>query len=285
MEGDDRLAGAGRTGHAGGAAVIALDRLALRRMQEDGPFLPRVVQGTRQFVAIVDEAEAALRIRMGKGIGALGCGRSGRRGDAGRQVQQRLGGLLGQVVRQVEQRSVGGGAHVRQPFGRHTVAEQRGVGDTGEQWRARWGRLLHLDIAGDDDLLDALTHLHQLGSAGRGMDLQLAPLGPFVGLVVMIDIAEQHAARRLVDDQADIAADAHGPEVLVLGAVELVKAHAGAGRIELKVEGGGLDRLLLVAAEAGEAVGKGISDTEVHNTGSYLYIAASSCSVVMLENS
>ena len=121
---------------------------------------------------------------------------------------------------------------------------------------------LHVDR--DDDLLHRLADLDQLRRAGLGMRLQLAPLGPVVGLVVMIDVAEQQAASRLVDDQPDVAADPHRPEVLVLRLVELVEAHAGIGRVELQVEGRRLDGLLLVAGQAGEAVGEGVGDAEFH---------------------
>ena len=65
-------------------------------------------------------------------------------------------------------------------------------------------------------------------------------------------------------DQADVAADAHRPEVLVPRVIQLVEAQSGIGRIDLKVERRGLDRLLLVARQAGEAVGEGVGDAEVH---------------------
>jgi hypothetical protein len=48
----------------------------------------------------------------------------------------------------------------------------------------------------------------------------------------------------------------HRPEIFVSDLSELVEAHAGLGRIELQVEGRGLDGLLLVAGQAREAVGE-----------------------------
>src|SRR3989304_3099572 len=68
-------------------------------------------------------------------------------------------------------------------------------------------------------------YLNQLGGARPRMRLQLAALGPVVGFVVMIHIAKQQAALCLVDDQADIAADAHRPEVLVPRLLKFVQAH------------------------------------------------------------
>jgi len=53
-------------------------------------------------------------------------------------------------------------------------------------------------------------------------------------------------------------------EVLVPRLVQLVQAHARIGRVQLEVEGGGLDGLLLLASQLGEAVGEGIGDAEIH---------------------
>lgn len=43
-----------------------------------------------------------------------------------------------------------------------------------------------------------------------------------------------------------------------------MKTHAGIGRVDLQIEGGGLGGFLLVAGESGEAVGEGVGDAEVH---------------------
>src|SRR6266542_6023477 len=47
-------------------------------------------------------------------------------------------------------------------------------------------------------------------------------------------------------------------DLLTLAFTKLVEAHRGIGRIELQVEGGGLDRLLLVAGEPREAAREGV---------------------------
>ncbi len=72
MQRDDGFAGARRTGDARRAAVVALDQLALRRMQKDGPLLPGIIEGARKFFDIRHHAEAALRIGMIEGICADG---------------------------------------------------------------------------------------------------------------------------------------------------------------------------------------------------------------------
>ena len=50
--------------------------------------------------------------------------------------------------------------------------------------------------------------------------------------------------------QIGIIAHPHRPEIVVLRLVELVKAHAGVGRVDLQVERRRLDRLLLLAGQA-----------------------------------
>ena len=96
------------------------------------------------------------------------------------------------------------------------------------------------------------------------MGFELAPFRPVIGILMMTDITDQQAARRLVHDQADIAADAHGGKIGILGAVEFVKAHAGAGRVDLQVEDRGLDRFLFLVAQLGQAVDKGICNAKFH---------------------
>lgn len=62
--------------------------------------------------------------------------------------------------------------------------------------------------------------------------------------------------------QIGIIAHPHRPEIVVLRLVELVKAHAGVGRVDLQVERRRLDRLLLLARQARQAIGEGVGDAE-----------------------
>ncbi len=96
------------------------------------------------------------------------------------------------------------------------------------------------------------------------MRLQSAPFRLVIRLVVVADIAEQQGTLRLMNYQPDVAAHPNRPEVLVLGLLELVEAHAGIGRIELQVERRCLDGLLLVPCQSGEAVSEGIGDAKFH---------------------
>ena len=96
-----------------------------------------------------------------------------------------------------------------------------------------------------DDFPDGLADLDELRGAGLRMRLELPSLGPAVGTIMMIDVAQQWPARRAMDDDADVSVDANGPEVLVFGFVEAMEAVAGVSRVHLEIEGGGLDGLLL----------------------------------------
>jgi hypothetical protein len=72
-------------------------------------------------------------------------------------------------------------------------------------------------------------------------------------------------------DQPDIGIDPHRPEILILGAVELVEGESRCGRIHLQVEGGGFHRLLLLGRQPRQAVGERVGDAEFHG-GSWSYI-------------
>jgi hypothetical protein len=65
------------------------------------------------------------------------------------------------------------------------------------------------------------------------MRLEFAPLRPIIGIIVVANVAEQKTRFALVNDQPDVAARAHRPEVLILRLVELVEAHARIRRVEL----------------------------------------------------
>lgn len=77
----------------------------------------------------------------------------------------------------------------------------------------------------------------------------------------MVDDLDGDAAGR---DQANVQAYPYRPEILVTGLIQLVKAHARIRRVHLLVEDRGLDRLLLVAGQAGKAAGEGFGDAEIY---------------------
>ena len=120
---------------------------------------------------------------------------------AGRQLEQRLGGLRRaggrpgpaacprrRRARRRATRRARRSRAVRRPA---ASAKSSGFGEVAT---AAAARRLHVDR--DHDLLDRLADLDELRGAGLRMRLELAPLGPGVGLVVVVDVAEQQAARR-----------------------------------------------------------------------------------------
>jgi hypothetical protein len=158
--------------------------------------------------------------------------------------------------------------HVIQPLGGNTVAEQFIIRLAGEQpgLRRRGSqRQFRLHVNRDDHFLDRLADFHELRRAGLWMRLQLAPLRPVVGLVVVVHVAKEQASLRLVDDQPDVAAGANGPEPLVLRLVELVKSQAGTRWVRLQVEGRCLHGLLLVSAQTREAFGESVGYSKIHS--------------------
>ena len=273
MQSHHGLPGAGRTRNAGGPGVVAADRLALRRMQEDRPLLPGELERSLQLLDVRDGAEASLGVGMLESLWSddlRGHGHLNRDAGASRRLpshcetQQSLGRLAGKVVRKVKDAVLGGRPHVVEPFNGNAVFKKALGRDLGEEHRLGRSRPLLLHVDGDDDLLDGLADLHQLGSAGLRMRLQPAPLGPLIGPVVVIDVAEQQAAVGPMDDEPDVAAHPHRPEVPVPRPVELVKLKPRTRRIDLKIERRRLRSLLLVGGEAAEAVGERVGDSEVH---------------------
>ena len=133
------------------------------------------------------------------------------------ELPERFGSLGRKVVRKLQQCVLlHDGTDIREPLVRHAVAKQLAAEEVGEERKSRGSRPFLVHVARDDDLLDELPHFDELGRAGPRVDIQAAALSPCVGRIVMPDVTEQEAGVCLVDDQADIAADAHGPEVLVL---------------------------------------------------------------------
>lgn len=158
---------------------------------------------------------------------------------SGRQLQQRLGGLRREVVGQRKHRVLGGLLHVDEPLGRHAVGEKLDLGQVREQRLLRNRRLDLRYVGRDHDLLHPLADLDELRRPRGRVGLQLPTLGPGVGPVVVVHVAEQQALRRPMHDQPKVTTDPHRPEPMILGFGELVEAHSGTRRIELQVEGRG----------------------------------------------
>jgi hypothetical protein len=170
---DDRLAGAGRARDARRAGVVAIDHAALRRVQKDRPFVPRVFEGAFQLLDIGQDTEAALRVGVAERIGLDRRRRWNLRRSAGRQVQQRLARFLRQVIGEVEQGVLGRAAHFTDSFGRHPIGEEHSIRDIGKERRLRHLGRRRGGWAWRGDFFDSFSYLDELRRTGGRMPLDL----------------------------------------------------------------------------------------------------------------
>src|SRR5579863_5676 len=269
MQRDDGFPGTGRTRHPSWTAVIALDQSTLRWMEENRPFVPGVIERALQLLYVGHHAEAALGVGMRERIGANGYGLRDFWCDARRQIQERLGSLARQVIRQFQQRILIGEADIRQPFGGDAIPQQLVLRDAGKQrWLQsrglgdRW--LLHLHVLRDDDLLHRLPNFDELRRAGLGVCFELPPFGPLIRVVVMTDIAQQQTGIGAVHDQPHIARHPNRPKPPILRLVEPVELQTRMRRVHLEIERRRLNSLLLIARESGEAIRERVGNPELH---------------------
>lgn len=97
------------------------------------------------------------------------------------------------------------------------------------------------------DLAYLLADFDKLRGARFGMRFELAPLGPSIRLVVVIDVTQQQIVGAAMHDQTDIAIDAQRAEIRIARRIQLVELHTRMGRIKLQIERRGLNGLLLIA--------------------------------------
>ena len=129
-----------------------------------------------------------------------GCG-------ASRQIDDRFGSLTWEVGGDHQQHVVIRCTHIRDPFRGNPVTEQVCFREAGKRPLGLmcWC-FLGRDMDGDLDLANRFADLDDLGCAGDGVGLDLAPRGPVVSRVVMIDVSEHHAALDMMEDQTDVTA-------------------------------------------------------------------------------
>ena len=113
-------------------------------------------------------------------------------------------------------------------------------------------------------LTNGFSDLDDLGLGGYRMGFDLAPRGPVVGRVVMVDVTEHQAALCTMEDQPDVTAGVGRPEVFVLDVVEAVALQAWVGGIDLQLEGGELGGFLLIAIEFLKAGLEAVGEEERH---------------------
>jgi hypothetical protein len=96
------------------------------------------------------------------------------------------------------------------------------------------------------------------------MTLDLAPLGPGIGRIMVTDIAEQETRGGPVYDEPEIVVDANRPEVRVPRPVKLMKAQPWRGDINLKIECSILCSFLLLRSQPGQADPEAVGNTKKH---------------------
>src|SRR5665213_18869 len=269
MQRNDGLARTCRSGHPRRTAVVAIHQGALRRVQENCPLVPGIVERALQFPDVGHHAKAALCVGMCERIGPNRDRLHGLWRYARGQIEQRLGRLAGEVVRQFQQSVLGGAADIGQPFRRYTIPKELVIRQAGEQRRLRRRppgdrHPRRLDVSGDDDLLYRLPNFDELRRAGFRMRFELPPLPPLVGAVVVTDIAKQQAGLSPVNDQPDVCIYPDRPEPPIFGLVQLVELQTRMRRIQLKIEGRSLYGLLLLTRQSGEAAGERVCDAKFH---------------------
>ena len=96
------------------------------------------------------------------------------------------------------------------------------------------------------------------------MRLQPAALGPPVGIIVAVHIAENDVLPGAVQYDTQIKVHPGRPKAKVLGAGHTVQAEARIGDVGLQVKSSGLSRPLLFVGEAGEAGSERVGYAELH---------------------
>ena len=107
-----------------GTAIVSLHNRALGRMEEDSPFLPRIVECSLQLLPVAHDAEATLCVWVIKRIDACDNRAGNLRRPTGGQLQEGLRSLAWQVTGKIKDAVLIGGMDIGQPLGGDTVAQQ-----------------------------------------------------------------------------------------------------------------------------------------------------------------
>ena len=213
-----RLPRAGRPRHLGRAAVVLVHDDALGRMQEDHPVLPVAEEGPLELLLGLDQEVAVAVAGVEEGVLDLHLGRKRNRlaleqaEDAFLHQRAQLGGELEHAVQ------------VGQLHRRHVVPGDPQVvqvllGVVGK--RGVYLGFLHHHLLLD---LDA----HHLELLGLGVELRPVPLGPLVGLVVVIYVQENERAPLRKKNEPQVFTQPQRPKP-VFQLLQLVPRHEQAG--------------------------------------------------------
>src|ERR1700730_16523103 len=93
-------------------------------MQKNSPLLPGSIECALELLDVVNDAESPLSVGMLECVDVRRDARSDRRLDSRREIEQRLGGFLRQVLRNVEESVLSCRANLGDPFGRDAVRQE-----------------------------------------------------------------------------------------------------------------------------------------------------------------
>ena len=96
------------------------------------------------------------------------------------------------------------------------------------------------------------------------MSFQFATLRPLISRVMVIYITDEQALFAAMYNQANIAIDAHRGKVGILGLIQFMEIHPRAGRVDLQIKDGSLDRFLLLIIQVSKAAYKSICNSKFH---------------------
>ena len=166
------------------------------------------------------DPEASHCVGVVEWIGSDGDKKRGLRNFTGSNLQQSLARFFGEMAGDIQQTVFIRIADPAHPLEWNAVAKQLIVQHTCRWTRLRRRLALYFDVYGNLNLPDSLVDLDDLHCAGTGMRLQLASLRPPVCLVVVVDVAEHEVTLGSMDDDPDVLANSHGPEVAIFCSIK-----------------------------------------------------------------
>ena len=127
-----------------------------------------------------------------------------------------------------------GYADIEQVFGRQLREQHWG---RRRPWRFRGpsGQRFRNGCLREGNFLDPLPHFDNLCRAGLGVGFYPPTLRPFIGIVMVVNVAEQKTALCFMDDNPDVPVNPDRPEIGVFGFIDAMEFQAGCGRVLLEI--------------------------------------------------
>jgi hypothetical protein len=184
MEGNDGFPSSGRTGDTGGAVIVALHERALRRVKEDGPYFPRIIESAFKLLDVAHDAEAAFRVGMFEWVSASGEAQGSLGLFADGEIENGFGGFGGKVGGDCTDCVFAGGFDGFEPGGRDAKRQEFAIGSVSEGQGLTAGGF---KIFWSGNLRGGFVEFNHLQSAGFGMNYELAGFSPAAGLILTLD--------------------------------------------------------------------------------------------------